>query len=587
MYLLLATGLQRSYGSQVAVARFDVEIRAGETVVLLGPNGCGKTTSIEMCLGLRRADNGEASILGMNPHTQRREIARQVGIQLQGARIHPRVKVSEYFAFMSTLHHSSVSINDIVDSMGLSECRHKLFTNLSGGQQRRVTVAAALCGNPRLVVLDEPTSGVDPESRVQFWDGLRATIAKTGLGVITTTHDLNEAERYGTRILIMREGRILRDGTITELTASVPFDKVAHIRSNEALPASRSSSGYYESGYYELRHSSHERILGLASHVRFDTESKDAQTQDILLRKPCLEDVYLYTAIEPNTAERMQTRRDSHVSYLGVRDPKIRAPIVAPRSPRDRIMMAWLWQFWIQLLGFLREPAAVAFNLVVPLIIVVLQAITFGDYVVGDDMPGYRVVDLLPLAASLMYIMTLGLFGVGIGFATMIDSRTLAGSRLRRGGVSMTASAYLSVLILLLALGVVLSAVVANLSWGVHWPSRPWLFLFALIVAAGPFYACGLLFAVIAGSPRSCQAIASAAFFPCLFLSGAIFPVNSFPRGAQIAARSLPGSHAYELMAATWIRNFQIPWHSVAYLIATSLVLALMAATLLSRREDL
>ena len=238
-------------------------------------------------------------------------------------------------------------------------------------------------------------------------------------------------------------------------------------------------------------------------------------------------------------------------------------------------------------MGFLREPAAAAFNLAVPLFIVVFQAVTFGDFVIGDDLPGYRVVDLLPLAASLMYIMTLGLFGVGIGFASMIDSRTLSGSRLRKGGISMIVSAYLCVLLLLLASGIGLSAVVANLSWAVHWPSKPLLFLVSIIIAAWPFYTCGLLFSVIVGSPRSCQAIASAAFFPCLFFSGAIFPVNSFPRGAQIAARALPGSHAYELITATWVRGLQIPWHSVAYLLTLGLAFTLLTAARLMRREDL
>ena len=293
MHLLLATGLQRSYGGQVAVSRFDLTVDMGETVVLLGPNGCGKTTSIEMCLGLRRADQGSAKILGMDPRKQRKEIARQIGIQLQGARIHPRVKVSEYFAFLSSLHRPNGAINDIVTIMGLSECWNKLFTNLSGGQQRRVIVASALCGSPKLVVLDEPTSGVDPESRVQFWDGLQTIAATRDMGVVTTTHDLNEAERYGSRVLIMRDGRVLRDGSSEELVAELPFDKVLHFRSGEVPLAPKESRGIYE-----LRRSNYECMLGLAPGVRIDTGSDNDTELKMVFREPRLEDVYLFTATE-------------------------------------------------------------------------------------------------------------------------------------------------------------------------------------------------------------------------------------------------------------------------------------------------
>ena len=250
-------------------------------------------------------------------------------------------------------------------------------------------------------------------------------------------------------------------------------------------------------------------------------------------------------------------------------------------------MIPWILQCRIQFLGLMREPAAVVFNMLVPLAIIFFQAAAFGDMEIGEELPDYRIVDFLPLSAAVMYAMTLGLFGLSVGLATMIESRTLAGYRLRKGGVSFVTSAYMVVLILVLGMGIVVSTVVSNIIWDVAWPGNVLLCVLAVVVGAGPFYACGFLIAVIVGATRSAQALSSVVFFPSLFLSGAVFPVELFPDRLQMVAKLLPGSHAYDLLVGAWFPDGSVSWKGMVYLMALTVVLTALATALFSRREDL
>lgn len=215
--VLLAQQLGRSYGSVVAVADFSVTVGAGEVVALVGPNGCGKTTSVEMALGLRKADTGTSRILGLDPRRDARALARVVGISLQGAALHARVTLREQMQYLRAVHaarlQTEADATDVVDLLGLGGVMHRSVGRLSGGLQRRALVATALAGLPRLAVLDEPTSGVDLESRLQLWSAVRHLVDRHATAVLVTTHDLLEAQEQADRVVVMREGRVVADGT--------------------------------------------------------------------------------------------------------------------------------------------------------------------------------------------------------------------------------------------------------------------------------------------------------------------------------------------------------------------------------------
>ena len=295
MHLVEANGLRRTYGNVIATARFDIILDPEEIAIVLGPNGCGKTTSIEMCLGLRRADEGSSRIFGLDPRRGRRKIARQIGIQLQGARMHPRARLSEQFAYLKAIHRDAASVERVIDALGLRSSMKSTFTKLSGGQQRRAMVASALCGSPRLAILDEPTSGVDPESRTQFWVGIRRLVKETGMGVLMTTHSLEEASRYGTRVLIMREGEVLYDGSIPSMVKEMPFDRVAVIHGFGARPPKDALE------HLTVLQDIEDEFL-VALHPGESLIAADFPDCDVIVRMPHLEDVYYYSCLKKRDA---------------------------------------------------------------------------------------------------------------------------------------------------------------------------------------------------------------------------------------------------------------------------------------------
>ncbi|MFY9488704.1 MAG: ABC transporter permease [Solirubrobacterales bacterium] len=246
---------------------------------------------------------------------------------------------------------------------------------------------------------------------------------------------------------------------------------------------------------------------------------------------------------------------------------------------------AWLLMTRNQFFGFLREPAASGFNILVPFFIVIFQGIAYGSTKI-NDLPGYRVSDVLPISASTMFVMIIGIFGMGIGLASMIEARSIAAYRLRPGGVFGLLSAYGTVLFGIIVLGLTVSTIVLAAGWSIHPPHRAWLLLPSLIVTAAFFIAFGAAGASLGGSARTAQALSSALFFPFLFLSGAMFPLDSYPDVLKVIAHVLPGEHVYNLFLYCWVQSEDLPIGSMAYLGVGAPLLVFAAVKLLSRRED-
>lgn len=249
---------------------------------------------------------------------------------------------------------------------------------------------------------------------------------------------------------------------------------------------------------------------------------------------------------------------------------------------------AWLLLTRNQALGFVREPAAAVFNLAIPFFIILVQAIAFGnDSINQEDLPGYRSADVLPVGAAVIYVMIIGVFGMGVGLASMAESRTLSVFRLRPGGVGSILVAYAVVLVGLTAGGLALSTVVLDLGWHIRAPARPLTIVPLTLAGCALFLAIGACVASLSSSPRAAQGIASAIFFPLLFLSGAMFPLDNFPRGLRYVAHVLPGYHVNETFAYSWFRVQEFPWVSLVYLAGLSVAAAWLAVVRFRNREDL
>lgn len=213
-----ASGLTKSYGSVEAVRSIDVEISSGETVALLGPNGAGKSTTIDMVLGLSRPDRGSVSVFG-EPPAAAVKAGRIAGMLQTGSPL-DHLKVFELVTLMASFYPHPLPVDEVLAMTGCTDIANRWTTKLSGGQVQRVRFASALVCDADLLVLDEPTSGIDVEGRREFWQAMR-TYAERGKTILFATHYLEEADAYSDRIVLMAGGRIVADGPPTEIKARV------------------------------------------------------------------------------------------------------------------------------------------------------------------------------------------------------------------------------------------------------------------------------------------------------------------------------------------------------------------------------
>lgn len=211
-------GVARSYGQVRALHSLDLEIRPGEIVALLGPNGAGKSTAMEMMVGLARPDAGAVEILGTDPVTATR--TGLIGTMLQGGALLPDQSVRSMLRMLHALQAYPMPLAEVADQAQITDLLTRRIGSLSGGQAQRVRFAIALLGNPQVLLLDEPTVGMDVGARRAFWDRMRA-VAATGRTIVFATHHLDEAEREAARVIVMDRGRVVADGTGTEVSALV------------------------------------------------------------------------------------------------------------------------------------------------------------------------------------------------------------------------------------------------------------------------------------------------------------------------------------------------------------------------------
>lgn len=210
------TGLRKSFGTVDAVKGIDLSIRPGEIVAFLGPNGAGKTTTIDMILGLSRPTSGEVSVFGMSP---RSAIARGlVSAVMQTGGLLKELTVAETVQLTASLYSQSRPVDEVLGRAGILDISDRLVSKCSGGQQQRLRFAMALLSNPQLLILDEPTTGMDVEGRRDFWSAIRAD-ADHGRTVLFATHYLEEADVYADRIILVRQGTVVADGTTAEVKA--------------------------------------------------------------------------------------------------------------------------------------------------------------------------------------------------------------------------------------------------------------------------------------------------------------------------------------------------------------------------------
>ena len=213
-------GVRKTFADVIAVDCLDLDVARGECFGLLGPNGAGKTTTMEICEGLTVPDAGAVELLGLNWHTGANELRQRIGIQLQETQFPDKLTVEETLRLFRSFYRHGISVDESIQTAQLEEKRSSRVGGLSGGQKQRLAMACALVGNPVLLFLDEPTTGLDPQARRHLWD-LVDRLKQTGRTIILTTHYMEEAERLCDRVGIMDHGRIIALGTPQRLIATL------------------------------------------------------------------------------------------------------------------------------------------------------------------------------------------------------------------------------------------------------------------------------------------------------------------------------------------------------------------------------
>ncbi len=237
-HAIRCTGLRKTYEGKPpveAVRGLDLEVPPGECFGLLGPNGAGKTTTVEILEGILEPSGGEVEVLGLTWKGHARELRERIGVSLQQTRFPDKLSVEEILTLFSSLYRKGRPAAEVIEEVGLTEKRRSWEVKLSGGQKQRLAVACALVGDPDLLFLDEPTTGLDPQSRRQVWELIR-DLRRRGRTILLTTHYMDEAERLCDRVAVVDHGKVIALGTPAELIASLQGEHVVEFAVNGAAP---------------------------------------------------------------------------------------------------------------------------------------------------------------------------------------------------------------------------------------------------------------------------------------------------------------------------------------------------------------
>lgn len=295
MNAIQVKNLHKTYGDVIAVRDVSLAVEPGEVFGIIGPNGSGKTTTVECLQGLRQPESGELRVLGLDPRTQANELRRRIGSQLQQSALPDRMRVWEALDLFASISPGAIGWEQAARDWDLWEKRNAAFGTLSGGQQQRLFIALALIGNPSLVFLDEMTTGLDPAARRATWEHIRR-VRDGGATVVLVTHFMDEAEALCDRIAVFRAGEVVAidtagglargagGGSVVTFSTSQAADEFEWLRDCPGVASIERSGGVLT-------------VLGdgpLLAHVAAALVARGYAPEDLEVRRPSLEDAYMH-----------------------------------------------------------------------------------------------------------------------------------------------------------------------------------------------------------------------------------------------------------------------------------------------------
>ncbi|AIL96969.1 ABC transporter ATP-binding protein [Corynebacterium ureicelerivorans] len=296
-HALVVDNVVKRFGGSTAVDGLSFTARRGQLLALLGPNGAGKTTTIEMCEGFTTPTSGTIRVLGMDPVANPQAVRDRIGIMLQGGGAYASVSVREMLELAAGYNADPHDPQWLMQLLGLEGIANTSYRRLSGGQQQRLSLALAMIGRPELIFLDEPTAGMDAQSRIAVWD-IVAAMKRDGVSVVLTTHLMDEAEQLADDVVIIDHGKVVAQGTPSELTNHDEFP-VLSVETADVLDTRPLNDALAPAGLSveEVRPRSY-RVRGTGSPEVVEKLAREAARQDVLIRELSvshrnLEDVFL------------------------------------------------------------------------------------------------------------------------------------------------------------------------------------------------------------------------------------------------------------------------------------------------------
>jgi ABC-2 type transport system ATP-binding protein len=318
--IIEAKGLTKRFGKTQALDGLDLTAESGQVVALLGPNGAGKTTFIRMVATLLRPDGGELRVAGYDARRQAAAVRRNIGLAGQFAAIEPTMTGLENLELIARLFGQSrqqakTGAAEVLRTLGLADAGGRLARTYSGGMRRRLDLGASLVGSPKLLLLDEPTTGLDPRSRIELWDAIRALV-KQGTDVLLTTQYLDEADNLASHIVIIDHGRVVAAGTPPELKGRVGGRVIeVHVREQEELGRVAQVLRLLNQGEVRIDEATRQVSVTVEGgglvlmNVLRAVEDAGVEPEDIALRQPKLDEVFLALTGRPSAAEAPELTR--------------------------------------------------------------------------------------------------------------------------------------------------------------------------------------------------------------------------------------------------------------------------------------
>jgi len=532
MAVIEVAHLRKRYGSTVAVRDVSFTVAEGEIFGLLGPNGAGKTTTVESIVGLRVPDAGTIRVLGLDPLRDQAAVRECVGVQLQESALPPKLRAGEALSLYASFYRRPGDPQALMETLGLSDKHRTYFRDLSGGQKQRLSIALALIGRPTVAVLDELTTGLDPQARRDTWDLVEA-VRDRGVTLVLVTHDMEEAQHLCDRVALVDAGRVVAIDTPAHLAEqaaggkrvrfrpSAPFDESTLTHLPEVHGLERDGDWMIATGEGDLVNAV---ILTLAE--------VGVSAHDVTTQSGALEDAFL--ALTGRGVQDTDDATDSKGRVRPAREHRsFRGWWAAIRSRRSRVRTAPRAAFGRLVAGewrlTLRSPAGLVWGVGFPIGLLVLFGFLPATNQPDPALGGFTVFQIyLPVIISFsLAVLALVLLPI-----PLTSYRELG--VLRRMGTTPVSPSWLLGAQVVVNLGLLAAAVLVILvggatAFGARLDLQPLGFAVSLILAVAALFALGLWIAAIARTQRAAGAIGACIFFPMLFFAGVWLPREAMP----------------------------------------------------------